>query len=322
MALRKLNASYAKRTGELREAREQVDHLRAELEEAWKVAEDMAQEMDDLDNFQTGFSSESEPEEDEDDTRMDESVRLAEVIGVTGKAVAMKATLTQLVADRAKERERNDYENHSQRVSAARKRSSRTSKASLRLPKTSKGSAPSSPTPAADHSSISSRRSRSRSKSRRRRSAEESVPSSFKPPVPALQVDTVSVKKSPKDDSFLEMAETRPVSPASPLAAVTAPPLPTNMNAVLGSLSPSTSIPHTEITCTGSSGYRPTRRRLTRRQTCHIRLRDPTHNHLRARRRSRRQFNWQIRTSSPVIPTPHTRTVTKPRQQRPQTRLE
>lgn len=215
MALRKLNASYAKRTGELREAREQVDHLKAELEEAWKVAEDMAQEMDDLDNFHSGFSSESEPEED--DTRMDESVRLAEVIGVTGKAVAMKATLTQLVADRAKERERNDYENHSQRVSAAKKRSSRASKASLRLPKSSIGSVP--PTPTGDRSSVSSRpsrRGRSRSKSRKRRStAEESAPGSFKPPVPSLQVDQMAYRKSPKDDSFLEI-ETRPVSPASP----------------------------------------------------------------------------------------------------------
>ena len=103
MALRKLNASYAKRTGELRDAREQIAQLQGELEEAWKVAEDMAQEMDDLDNFETGFSSPSEP--DDDDTHIEESVRLAEVIGVTGKAVAMRATLTQLHTNRLRERE-------------------------------------------------------------------------------------------------------------------------------------------------------------------------------------------------------------------------
>lgn len=238
MALRKLNASYAKRTGELRDAREHAATLQAELEEAWKVAEDMAQEMDDLDNFETGFSSPSEP--DEDDTRIDESVRLAEVIGVTGKAVAMRATLTQLhttrlkerETERERERERSDLENHTSRVSAARRRSSRASKASLRLPKTPKSAAPDS---AVERASITSRGSRSRSKSVRRRSAAtsgEAAPSSYKPPVPSLQVDTATLKKSPKDGSFLEI-ETRPVSPASPTGPTAVPPLPTNMDAFI-----------------------------------------------------------------------------------------
>ena len=224
MALRKLNASYAKRTSELRETREQAEHLKAELEEAWKVAEDMAQEMDDLDNFHSGFSSESEPDGSEDLTRMDESVRLAEVIGVTGKAVAMKATLTRLHAERNRERERSDAENHSLRVSAARKRSIRASKASLRLPKSAKDSLPPSP---GDRSSVSSRISRSRSKSVRRRSTHDSnVPSSYKPPMPLVLADAVSARKSPKDDSFLELTETRPVTPASPLYNDVPPPLP------------------------------------------------------------------------------------------------
>ena len=219
MALRKLNASYGKRTDELKAARQDAEHLKAELEEAWKVAQDMAQEMDDLENFHSGFSSESDL--GEDDSRIEESVRLAEVIGVTGKAVATKATLTQLAA---KERERNDYENHSQRVTAARKRSSRMSKTGLRLPKSTKGSSPSTPT-AERRASISSRTSRgSRSKGARRRSTEESASPGSQPPIPALRVDTASLKKSPKDDSFLEMAETRPASPASPLPPSAPPP--------------------------------------------------------------------------------------------------
>ncbi|GJE99263.1 hypothetical protein PsYK624_155160 [Phanerochaete sordida] len=219
MALRKLNASYGKRTEELKAAKLQVDSLKAELEEAWKVAQDMAQEMDDLENFHSGFSDESDMEIGDDDTRMEESVRLAEVIGVTGKAVATKATLTQLVTERAKERERNDYENRSQRVSAARKRSSRMSKTSLRLPKSLRGSVP--PTPVADNASISSRASRNRSRSLRRSPGAEPGPSSFKPPVPSLQVDTTATKAS-----FLEMAETRPVTPATPLPPSQSPPPP------------------------------------------------------------------------------------------------
>jgi hypothetical protein len=224
MALRKLNASYAKRTTELREAREQTEHLKAELEEAWKVAEDIAQEMDDLDNFHSGFSSDEDEDDSgpgDDDTRLDESVRLAEVIGVTGKAVAMKARLTQIHTERNKERERNDAENHSQRVSAARKRSIRASKASLRLPKSAKESLPSSPS--GNRSSVSSRASRSRSKSIRRRSTNESGPSSYRPPVPPLQLDP---KRSPKDDSFLELSETRPVTPATPRSSDMPPPVP------------------------------------------------------------------------------------------------
>lgn len=260
MALRKLNASYAKRTGELREAREQIDTLKAELEEAWKVAEDMAQEMDDLDNFHSGFSSGSEPEDD--DTRMDESVRMAEVIGVTGKAIAMKATLTQLVADRAKER--NDLENRSQRVSAARKRSSRASKASLRLPRTSKVSIPSSPADGPSSASVLSRRSRSRSRtgSVRRRSDGEPGPLVAAPPVPIIVVDTASLKKGPKDDSFLEMAETRPVSPATPVADGPPPPLPDKIDARTGKIARSTVIPAL-LTCPATATARPTTTRPT-----------------------------------------------------------
>lgn len=213
MALRKLNGSYAKRTAELKEARTTVDQLKAELEEAWNVAEDMAQEMDDLDNFHSGFSSgedegdgEGEGDGDgdgdttgalrkpgEEDT-LNESVRFAKVVPILGTAVASKATLTHLPEETgagpstiplpgSPAPEKDD---RTSRVFAAKKRSSRTSKASLRMPKSS--TAPSS----ADRASVFSKRSRSKSI----RGVEPAVP-----PIPV--------------DSFLEMA-TRPTTPAHP----------------------------------------------------------------------------------------------------------
>lgn len=203
MALRKLNASYAKRTAELRETRETVTQLRAELGEAWAVAQEMAEEMDELENFHSGFSSD---EDVDDEKRLDDSVRLAEVIGITGRAVAMKATLTHLEAARSRERE---YQmDRARRVVAAKKRSSLASKASLRLPKSARNSV-------ADTMSTSSRASRKRSLNQQ--SKHEASPSA--PPVPTagLQIETHAVKKGAKDDSFLEIAETRPSSPTTPM---------------------------------------------------------------------------------------------------------
>ncbi|KAL4249931.1 hypothetical protein ABKN59_002062 [Abortiporus biennis] len=195
MALRKLNGSYAKRTTELREARGQIEQLKQELEEAWHVAEDMAQEMDDLDNFHSGFSSDDDDDDEGDPILNDESVRLAEVINITGRAVASKATLHNL----PKEVDRMS------RVSAAKKRSSRASKASLRIPKSS--------SPAQERpSSVFSRRSRS--KSLRSRTADE--PDIVVPPMPAVHLDKPG---SSKEDSFLEMSETRPGSPSTPDSA-------------------------------------------------------------------------------------------------------
>ncbi|CAL1714416.1 unnamed protein product [Somion occarium] len=219
MALRKLNGSYAKRTTELRETRVQVESLKAELEEAWRVAEDMAQEMDDLENFQTGFSEpedEDEVEEGGDDEQYadnDESVRLATVMNITGTAVATKATLTNM-AEGSRGRPDNQKESdRASRVSAARKRSSRRSKASLRLPKSSAG-----PDRQADRSSVLSRRSRS--KSVRRGTVSEDSPTAppLVPPVPNAHLD-------PPSDSFLIMSETRPASPSSP-EPESAPPVP------------------------------------------------------------------------------------------------
>ncbi|KAH8104083.1 hypothetical protein BXZ70DRAFT_1005632 [Cristinia sonorae] len=223
MALRKLNGSYAKRTVELKESRAHIEQLKAELEEAWNVAEDMAQEMDDLDNFHSGFSSGAEEDttmlKGDDETMNDLSVRLAKVSRITGTAVVSKAILTNLgdapgsgtenaepaepesaplppstPASPALDRDTDRMS----RVFAARKRSTRRSKASLRIPKST-----TSP-PTADRASVMSRRSRSKSL----RSIKNGE--SFPPPVPVVV------------DSFLEMSETRPGSPVQE----TTPPVP------------------------------------------------------------------------------------------------
>jgi hypothetical protein len=210
MALRKLNTSYAKRTAELRQSREQIEQLKGELEDAWKEAEEMAQDMDDLNNFQTGFSSEDvEDDDDDDERRVDDTVRLAEVIGITGTAVAMKAKLTRLKSDRA--REPDDSESsRQQRVSAARKRSSRASKASLRIPRTPRKGAT---TP--DHASVMSKASVGSGKTH--------IAPCPAPPLPASKMSDPDGKDTSKADSFLEMAPTRPATPA----AEEPPPLPT-----------------------------------------------------------------------------------------------
>ncbi|KIL69176.1 hypothetical protein M378DRAFT_157421 [Amanita muscaria Koide BX008] len=49
IAVRKLNTSYGKRSNELNKARDRIQQLEAELEDAWKEAERLAQEMDEYD---------------------------------------------------------------------------------------------------------------------------------------------------------------------------------------------------------------------------------------------------------------------------------
>ena len=100
VALRKLNASYAKRTSDLKQARTRVATLQTELEEAWKVAEGMAEEIDDLDNFKSDYAMEDRLDDGEteansvpDDDHTMISVVNAQFVPVTGKAVFSKATL-------------------------------------------------------------------------------------------------------------------------------------------------------------------------------------------------------------------------------------
>lgn len=100
VALRKLNASYAKRTADLKNARARIAALQTELDQAWKVAEGMAEEMDDLENFKSDYAMEDRFDDgetemndvqDEDPTII--SVANARVVPVTGTAVASRATL-------------------------------------------------------------------------------------------------------------------------------------------------------------------------------------------------------------------------------------
>ena len=100
VALRKLNASYAKRTNDLKQAKARATALQTELEEAWKVAEGMAEEIIDLENFKSDYAMEDrfddgETEENsiQDDDPTMTSVVNARVVPVTGKAVVSKATL-------------------------------------------------------------------------------------------------------------------------------------------------------------------------------------------------------------------------------------
>ncbi|KAI0766165.1 hypothetical protein BD413DRAFT_571948 [Trametes elegans] len=228
MALRKLNTSYARRTTELHETRAYNDELKAELEEAWSMAQDMAQEMDDLDNFDLEFSDEDDDADADADALEAEiyndmdrmsttmhSVNNAELLEITGKAVATKALLTTVPGGQKSS-------DRTSRVFAARKRSSRTSKASLRIPKTPTGEKGERP----DRSSIYSIHSRrSRSKSVRRRSGRHEATTPAEVQVPEVPVIHIPNPTPKKDGSFLELSETRPVTPAASTASEP-PPLP------------------------------------------------------------------------------------------------
>jgi len=147
IALRKINKSYERRTNDLREAQDKIEVLEAELEEAWKEAEQVAQEIDDL---EAGMS---------DDEGEDITIHTAHVVGIAGKAVAtaakllsptetMNAPLPKVLAQGMIEtraiRADNNLIRHSSerssrwsRVAAAKTRSRLTSHASLRVTKRS-----------------------------------------------------------------------------------------------------------------------------------------------------------------------------------------
>jgi len=152
MALRKLNASYAKRTGDLKSARARIAALQTELEEAWKVAEGMAEEIDDLDNFRSDYAIEDRFDDggaevnnvpDDDPTTV--SVVNAEFVPVTGLAVVSKATLvgsphpnrdvkSPPPPNTQVRRPRSAHgSDRSSRVSAARKRISLISQSAIRI---------------------------------------------------------------------------------------------------------------------------------------------------------------------------------------------
>jgi hypothetical protein len=116
VALRKLNASYARRTRDLDKARAHIAELRDEVYEAWKLAEEQAAKVDKFKVASTTLAANSQefpnadPEESvadddnfyEDDTSSNvlHDVSGAEVVDVTGKAVAAQARLTMMRTDR------------------------------------------------------------------------------------------------------------------------------------------------------------------------------------------------------------------------------
>ena len=236
----------------------------------WNLAQDIAQEMDDLDNFNLDFSDEEwtpdaelDPEgrgdvrrrshqshqTDHDDDEpsysaleaeihsdMDRmsgvsSMRNAEVVEITGKAVATKAVVVGNSARGTPEPHKPG--DRASRVSAAKKRSSRASKASLRIPKTPTDKN-GEPRERPNRSSIYSlRRRASRSRSLRRAGRDTNGEGSSD--VPEVPIIRLPEPKS-REGSFLELAGTRPASPAASTISGPPPPLPPkdSVNAGLG----------------------------------------------------------------------------------------
>ena len=231
VALRKLNASYARRTRDLDKARANITLLRREVEEAWKVAEEQATEVDKLKAAATETQElamtglEESVDDDEDDASSNAlpdgasadhtMISRAEVVDVTGKAIAAQARLTVMQTNNQSSpcpppsvydtrprsspvtsgsiglQRQPSRASQVSRVSAARKRSKRKSKASLRLPASISVRSRSNVRGESSSRSVSS-------KSRNRKGKE---PAQAKPPVPWIPVDL--------DGSFLEM-EGRP----------------------------------------------------------------------------------------------------------------
>jgi hypothetical protein len=159
IALRKMNKSYERKVNDLRGAHDKIEVLEAELEEAWKEAEKVAQEID---NLKAAMSDEEDEDGEEGE---DIAMHTAHMVGVTGMAVATTAKLmssteaTEAPAptppsappayvERPESRAARSDGNRSRRssrerisrwsrVTAAKTRSRRTSNASLRVTKRS-----------------------------------------------------------------------------------------------------------------------------------------------------------------------------------------
>lgn len=172
IALRKLNKTCERQADQLKTASSTIQTLEDELEEAWKEAEAVAKELDDLrakdiaseEDVQTDseFEDQVHQQECDDYTQVLEDMTgttdIGEVVGVTATAVASRATLLSPVspgfleaisdtrsvksaksAKSAKstrsKRSARDTQSRLSRVSAARVRSRTASNASLRLPR-------------------------------------------------------------------------------------------------------------------------------------------------------------------------------------------
>jgi hypothetical protein len=179
VALRKLNASYARRTRDLDKARSQIAALRGDVDEAWKVAVEQAAQLDKLkavspeqhEKISTSLGDsvidDGQPDEDDasgsvvqDGASIDLTMlSRAELVDVTGKAVAAQARLTMMRTEHSSSSSaptsafssplhsspmtpgtntsldrQLSIASQVSRATAARKRSRRKSKASLRLP--------------------------------------------------------------------------------------------------------------------------------------------------------------------------------------------
>ncbi len=268
VALRKLNASYARRTRDLDKARANINALRSEVEEAWKVAEEQAAEGDKIKAEATSAATQlrnitdnttirtAELSTDDDNALEDDAsgsalldgasvdltmVSRAQVVDVTGKAVAAQARLTMMRSNPsfpnlglspgvgsssstprsagpppsafAVPREPSSpatpvsdtplpsSASQVSRVSAARRRSTRKSKASLRLPASiavGAGAIARSRSRSAMRGEANAARKAARSKSRSRKGKDREREAA---PPPWLSADVVG--------SFLEM-EGRP----------------------------------------------------------------------------------------------------------------
>lgn len=216
VALRKLNASYAKRTTDLKTARARIATLQSELDEAWKVAEGMAEEMDGLENFKSDYAMGDRFDDDEmeadnipDEDHTIISVANAKVVPVTGTAVVSKATLIESPSPSGDQKFLTPPNTHVRRhrpsnaslsdrdrvskVSAARKRISLISQTAIKGQRPNSesdgGSGPSAPnTP----------------KIRQRRAGSQSKGKDPIPPSPSLL-------GGPPNNSFLELS--RPATP-------------------------------------------------------------------------------------------------------------
>lgn len=145
IALRKLNKAFERQGEEMKRALIRIQTLEDELEEAWREAEGMAAEIDEMEQ------SEEEEVEDIDDNQtlgdMTINTDIAQVMGVTAKAVLSKATLISQVKHvssdaksiksfkSSRSKRSKDGPNRLSRLSAAKTRSRTASTASLRLPK-------------------------------------------------------------------------------------------------------------------------------------------------------------------------------------------
>ncbi|KAH9163300.1 hypothetical protein EDB89DRAFT_2021023 [Lactarius sanguifluus] len=267
VALRKLNASYARRTRDLDKARTNINALRSEVEEAWKVAEEQAAEVDKLKTEATSAATQlrhindntssraAELSTDDDNALEDDAssaaldgasvdmttISRAQVVDVTGKAVAAQARLTMMRSNLSSPSPGRtpgagssgstprsavppplafavslepspatpasdtpplpSSASQVSRVSAARRRSTRKSKASLRLPATiavGAGTVVRSRSRSVVRGEANAVRKAARSKSRSRKGKERDRAA---PPPPWLSADVVG--------SFLEM-EGRP----------------------------------------------------------------------------------------------------------------